>query len=296
MSSEHSATTSTTSTTATVDASGDPGLGKPVAQTADPIDRVVRLAPRWTIFVLAACALLVVGATVWAFQGRITSTLATPGILIDNGYRAVSAAEPGAVTEVRVDAGDTVSTGDILVVFEDGSTLTSPTNAEVSAVYVAVGSELKAGSAAVGLTDPDLEDVVYTILPATSVGTVEANLPVEMEVASAPSSTYGFLKGRVVEVGNQPITTDQVAELLNLQPEVVSLALGGKPGLLTVIAIDPDPNTPSRYAWTVGEGPDFTLVQGTPVTANVILSSQHPIDVLFPDSTTSQATAAGVSP
>ena len=296
MSSEHSATTSTTSTTATVDASGDPGLGKPVAQTADPIDRVVRLAPRWTIFVLAACALLVVGATVWAFQGRITSTLATPGILIDNGYRAVSAAEPGAVTEVRVDAGDTVSTGDILVVFEDGSTLTSPTNAEVSAVYVAVGSELKAGSAAVGLTDPDLEDVVYTILPATSVGTVEANLPVEMEVASAPSSTYGFLKGRVVEVGNQPITTDQVAELLNLQPEVVSLALGGKPGLLTVIAIDPDPNTPSRYAWTVGEGPDFTLVQGTPVTANVILSSQHPIDVLFPDSSTSQATAAGVSP
>lgn len=296
MSSEHSATTSTTSTTATVDASGDPGLGKPVAQTADPIDRVVRLAPRWTIFVLAACALLVVGATVWAFQGRITSTLATPGILIDNGYRAVSAAEPGAVTEVRVDAGDTVSTGDILVVFEDGSTLTSPTNAEVSAVYVAVGSELKAGSAAVGLTDPDLEDVVYTILPATSVGTVEANLPVEMEVASAPSSTYGFLKGRVVEVGNQPITTDQVAELLNLQPEVVSLALGGKPGLLTVIAIDPDPNTPSRYAWTVGEGPDFTLVQGTPVTANVILSSQHPIDVLFPDSTTSQAAASGVSP
>lgn len=202
MSSEHSATTSTTSTTTTVDAPGDPGLGKPVAQTADPIDRVVRLAPRWTIFVLAACALLVVGATVWAFQGRITSTLATPGILIDNGYRAVSAAEPGAVTEVRVDAGDTVSTGDILVVFEDGSTLTSPTNAEVSAVYVAVGSELKAGSAAVGLTDPDLEDVVYTILPATSVGTVEANLPVEMEVASAPSSTYGFLKGRVVEVGN----------------------------------------------------------------------------------------------
>jgi len=296
MSSEHSATTSTTSTAATVDAPGDPGLGKPVAQTADPIDRVVRLAPRWTIFVLAACALLVVGATVWAFQGRITSTLATPGILIDNGYRAVSAAEPGAVTEVRVDAGDTVSTGDILVVFEDGSTLTSPTNAEVSAVYVAVGSELKAGSAAVGLTDPDLEDVVYTILPATSVGTVEANLPVEMEVASAPSSTYGFLKGRVVEVGNQPITTDQVAELLNLQPEVVSLALGGKPGLLTVIAIDPDPNTPSRYAWTVGEGPDFTLVQGTPVTANVILSSQHPIDVLFPDSSTSQATAAGVSP
>ena len=75
----------------------------------------------------------------------------------------------------------------------------------------------------------------------------------------------------------------------------MSLALGGKPGLLTVIAIDPDPNTPSRYAWTVGEGPDFTLVQGTPVTANVILSSNHPIDVLFPDSTTSQA-ATGVSP
>ena len=75
---------------------------------------------------------------------------------------------------------------------------------------------------------------------------------------------------------------------------MVSLALGSKPGLLTVIAIDPDPNTPSRYAWTVGDGPDFTLVQGTPVTANVILSSQHPIDVLFPSTSSAQGSGDGV--
>lgn len=271
----------------------DTGLGHAVAQTADPIDRVVRLAPRWTVFVLAACALLVLGASVWAFQGRITSTLSTPGILKDNGYRAVSSPTPGTVTDVKVQVNDTVATGDTLVTFADGTSLTSPQAGLVSAVYVAAGSQLPAGNAAIGLTDPNQADVVLTILPASSVGTVEADLPVEMEVASAPSSTYGYLKGRVVEVGNQPVTTDQVAELLDLQPEVVSLALGSQPGLLTVIAIEPDSNTPSRYAWTVGNGPNFTLVQGTPVTANVILKSQHPIEVLFPPTTSAQSSGDG---
>lgn len=263
-------------------ATTDTGLGEPIAQSADPIDRVVRLAPKWTVFVLVACALLVVGALVWAFNGTISQTVSTPGILKDNGFQTVAPTERGLVKEVLVTTGDTVTAQQPVLTFESGSQLVAPTAGSVSAIYVAPGSMLEAGAAAVGITDTSLPDVVYTLLPAAMIGTVVADLPVEMEVSSAPSSTYGYLEGRVVEVSSTPLTTEQVATSLGMQVEVVELALGSKPGLLTVIALDPNPDTPSRYSWTVGDGPSFTLVQGTPVTAKVILNSERPIELLFP--------------
>lgn len=263
-------------------ATTDTGLGEPIAQSADAIDRVVRLAPKWTLFVLIACALLVVGALVWAFNGTISQTVSTPGILKDNGFQTVSPTEKGLVKEVLVETGQDVTASQALITFESGSQLLSPVAGSVSAIYVAPGSMLEAGATAIGITNIDVPDVVYTLLPAAMIGTVVADLPVEMEVSSAPSSTYGYLVGRVVEVSSIPLTTEQVASALSMQVEVVELALGNQPGLLTVIALDPNPDTPSRYSWTVGDGPPFTLVQGTPVTAKVILSSERPIELLFP--------------
>lgn len=273
-------------------ATTDTGLGEPIAQSADPIDRVVRLAPKWTVFVLIACALLVVGALFWAFNGTISQTVSTPGVLKDNGFQTVAPTETGLVSEVLVSTGDTVTEQQPLLTFKSGSQLVSPSAGSVSAIYVAPGSLLEAGAIAVGITNLEVPDVVFTLLPAAMIGTVVADLPVEMEVSSAPSSTYGYLEGRIVEVSSTPLTTTQVAEKLGMQVEVVELALGTEPGLLTVIALEPNADTPSRYTWTVGEGPPFTLVQGTPVTAKVILNSERPIELLFP-SVAGVATGAG---
>jgi hypothetical protein len=111
---------------------------------------------------------------------------------------------------------------------------------------------------------------------------VVTGLPVQLEVSGAPSSSYGYLLGRVLEVSSSPQTTDQIAKQFNVDPSVVVQALGDQPGLLAKIGLDVDTDNPSGYAWTVGTGPDFRLVQGTPVTVRVILQEQSPIQVLFP--------------
>lgn len=263
-------------------APSDPGLGGPLKQTADPIDRVVRLAPRWTLFVLAACALLVGGALLWAFTGEISTTVSSGGILKDNGYLGVSAEQPGEVKEVAVRSGQQVAAGDVLVELAAGSAIVAPQAATVAAVYVAAGSTIKSGSVVVGLTDPDIPDVVFTILPASLVGTVVAGLPAQMDVDSAPAATFGYLRGSVLEVSNLPMTTAEVSETLGLEQELVEQSMGSEPGLLAVIGITPEPSNPSHYAWTVGTGPNFLISQGSPMTVNVILSSSRPIRVVFP--------------
>lgn len=271
----------------------DPGLGTPLAQTADPIDRVVRLAPRWTLFVLAACALLVAGALVWAFTGTISTTVSAGGILKDNGYLGVSATVPGEVKEVLVRSGQLVQSGDVLVEMAAGPNIVAPQDATVAAVYVAAGSQVKSGSVVVGLTDPDIPDVVLTMLPASQVGAVVAGLPAQMDVDSAPAASNGYLMGTVLEVSNLPLTTTEVAQTLGLERELVEQSMGTAPGLLTVIGVTPDPTTTSHYAWTVGSGPNFLITQGSPMTVEVILSSSRPIRVVFPDAGSSTAQAAG---
>lgn len=265
----------------------DTGLGKPVAQGADPIDRVVKLAPKWTLFVLGACILLVIGSVIWAFKGSVTTYRNSPGIFKDNGFTAVKANSPGAVESVPVTIGQQVAEGQTLLVFDDGTVLPSPKSAWVSSIFVAPGSKLGVGSTAMSLTDYNTPDVVVTLLPASMNGSVVAGLRAEIEVQSAPSNTYGYLKGQIIEVSSTPLTTDEVANILSLQPEVVAMALGSNPGLLAIVGLDSDPNNPTRYAWTVGEGPPFAIANGTPVHTYVILSKQPPVDVIFPGLTNS---------
>ena len=131
------------------------------------------------------------------------------------------------------------------------------------------------------LTDYNIPDVVMTLLPASMTGSVTAGLPVELTVASAPSTQYGYLEGSILEVSNTPLTTDDIGAILGLQPEVVALALGSEPGILAVVGL-----TPIRPPRPVTPGPlgraSLAIVNGTPATAKVILSRQPPIDVIFP--------------
>jgi multidrug efflux pump subunit AcrA (membrane-fusion protein) len=274
----------TASAGAPPESTADTGLGHPITETADPIDRVVRLAPKWTIFMLAACALLVAGALVWAFQGVISQTVPAPGIYIDRGSTAVTSQVEGTVSGVLVTRGDTVAAGQTLIELTNGDTIVAPVAGEVSSIFVAAPSALWIGETVMLVTDVSIPSVAFALLPAVMVGSEVAGKPVNIEVSTAPSATYGYLQGTVIEVSEVPLTTAQVASVLDIEAELVTTAMGDKPGLLTVIALTPEPDNPSQYSWTVGDGPPFLLSQGTSVTANVILQEQKPIEILFPSS------------
>jgi multidrug efflux pump subunit AcrA (membrane-fusion protein) len=257
-------------------------LGLPVAQSADPIDRVVRLAPKWTVFVLIACGLLVLGTIIWAVRGTVTSSVSTVGLYNERG--AVTVTSPDAVTvdKVLVGLGQQVTAGQELVSIQGGDPLVSPQNGTVSSILVSDGSVMSADQPAVRVTDPAEPDFVVTMVPSSMTGTVVVGLPVRMAVSSAPSSTYGYLLGTVDEISSDPFTIAQVATTLGLEEQVVAAQLGTEPGLLAVIRLEPDPTTVSKYVWSVGQGPPFAITQGVPVTAEIILSETSPIDVVFP--------------
>lgn len=260
----------------------DSGLGRSVAQSADPIDRVVRLAPKWTVFVLGACGLLVASIIIWAVAGTVTSSVSTPGLYREAGVEDVVSTTAATVDKVLVDVGQKVTKGQSVVTLTNGDTLISPQAGTITSVLVSGGSVMLAGKIAVRVTDLAQQDTVATVVPASMTGTVKVGLPVRIAVSSAPSSQYGYLLGHISSIAGDPYTTDQIATRLGLDVPVVAALLGTAPALLAIVTIDYDPTTPSNYRWSVGSGPPFTITQGVPITAQIVLSEEHPIQVVFP--------------
>lgn len=266
--------------TAEPTAGHDTGLGAPQPQSADPIDRVVRLAPTWTVCVLIACGLLVLGTVVWAFLGQVTTTVSAPALYDEGGVADVSSTSAASVDQVLVVLGQTVSKGDKLVSLQDGSALVSPQDGAVTSVLVSDGSVMWAGKVAVRITDLAQPDTVIAAVSPRLTGTVVPGQPVRMEVSSAPSTQFGYLLGSVDEISADPYTIAQLADKLDLEEAVASSLLGTEPALLMVVRLQPA-STVSGYAWSVGQGPPFIISQGVPLTARVVLSEQHPIRVVF---------------
>lgn len=260
----------------------DRGLGHPVPQTADPIDRVVRLAPRWTVFVLIACGLLVLGVGIWAAVGTVTSAVTAPGLYTQRGSANVVATEAATVDRVLVRLGQEVVEGQELVALRDGAGLAAPQAGTITSVLVSDGSAMWPGKTAVVVTDLTAPDEVVALVPADLTGAVAVGLPVRLDVSLAPASRYGYLLGTVDEISYTPYTTQQIAEKIGLDPQIVALELGAEPALLATIRLTYDPTTRSSYRWSVGDGPPFGITQGVPVEARIILDEQHPLELVFP--------------
>lgn len=260
----------------------DHGLGHPVPQTADPIDRVIRLAPKWTLVVLIACGLLVVGTAIWAVKGTVTSSVSTVAVYNELGMLDATSTSAATVDQVLVHLGQRVSTGQKLITLDGGAALTSPQDGAVTSILVSPNSVLAAGTIAVRVTDLATLDNVVTLVPPALTGTVLVGQPVRMEVSSAPSSRYGYLLGTIGQISSEPYTPAQVGRVFGLDQQVVEAYMGTKPALLATIALDYDQATPSNYRWSVGQGPPFVIPEGMPITAHIVLSEQHPIKVVFP--------------
>lgn len=262
---------------------GNPGSGGPLTRSADPIDRVVRLAPPWTVFALAACALLVVGIVVWALTGTVSSTVTTPGFLDDVGATTVRVTTAGVVEQVPVKRGDMVKQGEVVAALRDGTTVTAPLDGQVVSVSVSHGSAVVPGQAVAIVADLTVDPFVVTKVAPSYISTVHVGLPVRMEVEGAPASRYGYLLGTITEITNVPFNNAQIATRLDVDQQVVASGLGDAPGLLAVIRLQPDPHTPTGYAWTVGDGPTIVAQEGVGITVHTVIRETTPLGMVFPE-------------
>lgn len=143
----------------------------------------------------------------------------------------------------------------------------------VSEVKLSPGDLVRFNSPVIGLVpapDAGTEDrlVATALLPLALGKRVTADMAAFVEPASVRRDVFGEIRGRVVSVSATPATPERLRNLLR-NDELVRKAAENGPAFLATIMLEPDPATPSGYAWTSSRGPAQKLSAGTPLQVEV---------------------------
>lgn len=124
-----------------------------------------------------------------------------------------------------------------------------------------------------------LDAVIY--VPVEEGRHLMPGMTARISPATIKPEQYGSLWGQVVAVGATPATQADMTEVLHNDALAQSLVLAGQ--LLEVrIRLLRDVNTPTGYRWTLAQGAPLPLQAGVFCAGNVIVSQQHPIELVFP--------------
>ena len=263
------------------------------AHDPDDLDTAISLANPKAWIVLFVALLIIVAAGLWAFLGTLPRSISGVGVLSRTaGVVRVETGFAGVIEQVAVHPGDHVDVGaPIATVADPGG---GEHRIQAAAAGTVMVTDYEPGSS-IGPADPlaILErdpaggatggrDALtgMVVVPAARATGLRVGTEVELAVASAPSASFGLLKGTVRDVSRFPITATGLSAVVYDLATVSTLTSSGAVSLVTV-DLTPAPGTDSGYAWTSPTGPPFALTFQTGVTAEFRLGNFRPIDYIF---------------
>lgn len=248
----------------------------------EELDRLVKVALPRTWVALAGLGMLMLAAVGWATVARVPTTVKGPGYLLhQGGIHTAAAPTAGVVVDVLHQVGDGVVAGELLghVRAADGRlvAIRSPASGKLIEVSVGVGDYLDAGRP-LALVDPVAQPlVVYAYLPQDEAKEAQVGDRVQISTSVAPSSQYGFVLGQVAGIAQIPTTQERLTSIVRLQTVLGSINQLG-PVFEVLVRLDRDPRTPSELAWSIGQGPPYSLSIGTPASVSVVTGERAPIN------------------
>ena len=236
-------------------------------QSPEELDLPVRFARPQGWLVLCVTVVVVAAASVWAVTGSVASTVGASAVLAEEGER-LPANSP--VLKVRSSDGDSV----VRTVAAGRITALAATIGQI----IQTGANVAAVEKVAHATDP-LYATVY--VPAENAASIPANAAVDLTVSSAPTQTYGVLRGRVKAVDRSAESAQQIAAFLGDSQLGEQFTKKGRP-VAVLVKLDKSARTKSGYKWSSQDGPPFALTSMTMASASIRLADQRPLDWLLP--------------
>ena len=161
------------------------------------------------------------------------------------------------------------------------SNVESSYDGQVIEMKAVPGSLVAAGSPILSIQPQGntLEVLVY--LPSLQSKAVQMGMEAEISPSTVKREEFGFIRGKVIYVGEFPASFD--ALMRNFQNEtLVRSIMAGGPVTELRVTLKRDPKTMSGYQWSSSRGPAITISSGTLCTVEVITRHQPPVSLLFP--------------
>jgi HlyD family secretion protein len=98
--------------------------------------------------------------------------------------------------------------------------------------------------------------------------------------STTPSSQYGTMKGTVTEVSSLTVSAEQLGVSLGRNSPLIGALLDRGPALEVVVTLE-RADTPSGFAWTASNGPNFPITSGTLVDGSVVIDEGSPFQQIL---------------
>lgn len=258
--------------------------------TPERLDEMMRITGRRGWLALGGLIAVLLVALGWGIFGSMPSTVSGQGLIIrEGGAFAIPALAAGQVATVNVAVGERVEQGQVVATVQP---LTGGPPVEVRAQQT--GQVLELGVDVGNVVDPTvavatIEQVDQPLLgvlylPSPIGQQVRPGMEVEVGPVSVSKQDHGFIEGTVSWVAPFPSSPQAMSRLLANDALVQAFfsAAGGSP-LEVHVALAADPETPSGFEWSSGDGPDTEIPTGTLISNEIIIDDQRPIELVLPN-------------
>jgi len=253
----------------------------------EQLDQMIQVVnPKGWLALVSITGLLIV-VVGWGIFGSLAVMVNGSGLMLKTGtIRNVTSPYDGRISLLAVSEGTMVEPGPIVaqIFGEDGSqNVTSPFHGKVSEILASEGGVVDEGSPlfSVILSQANEEILaVVTYLPATDAATIQAGMPVRIFPATSQRDAHGFIPGEVASVRELPSTRGGMLRTLGNEQWVNQFSTINSPTEIQ-IKLQPNPDNPTGFQWSTGQGPLTPIGNGTPCEIEIVVDQIRPFELVI---------------
>lgn len=141
-------------------------------------------------------------------------------------------------------------------------------------------------------TTSEAESNVVALFEVGEAKQLAPGMTVDVVPDSQPRERYGSMVAEVVSVGQRPVTVAELVNLVGSRELALKLLLGEDErnpempqaitavNILVELRLEADPDNPSGYQWTAGDGPNQPITDGTTGAAHAVVEERVLIEYL----------------
>lgn len=244
---------------------------------------------------------------VWFVFGNTVNTVNVTGVVFpSDGIENVNALTPGIVSEIMVDVGDEIKTGDTIAIipdedilksideaisnnadkkyidelrqrYYDSSFIVSKTDGKVLSVcddesYVREGEVI--ASIAASKKDENQRQIL-AFIPTSQKNNISEGCAVQVSPNYAPREKYGYINGYVADIGDSVVTKSDAQMNFNIY-NIPNIIDEDETYISVHINLLSDENTESGLNWSKTNSGYIDVETGTVCSSSIVISKQPP--------------------
>lgn len=160
------------------------------------------------------------------------------------------------------------------------SELKAEVTGKIIELRVSKGDAVQAGQTIAVVEPEDTRMQTFVYFDSRTARQIRPGMEAQISPTEIKREEFGYIKGKVLEVGAAPVTVEQMRQTLANQS--LAQELYGKVAPIEIRAELLTKDTPSGFEWSTSAGPPFSIAANSRITVEVVVDRRKPYTYVLP--------------